>query len=184
MKHLKLIALALFLTPAFLTFTGCGDDSTPPATQEDTTDNTVKILNSFDLGNERYEIETNANLTDAIYDPRIDRTTVTVTGVSKKKSGTNIQDGTVVVQLKFPGKAPAEFEQARMHDIELEISIKENNKPEIAYGTSSDSDLKFDIFEYGAVGEVVKGTFNGKVKSGSSIEVKNGLFEVIRGDDI
>jgi len=182
MKHIKLFALVLFMAPAFLTFTGCDDDTPPPP--EDTTDNTVKILNSFELGNERYEVETNASLTGSVYDSRIDQTTVTITGVSKKKAGTNIQDGDVIVQIKFPGKIAAEYEQARLHDVTLEISIKENNKPVIAYGTSNDSDLKFDIFEYGDVGMVVKGTFTGKVKAGSSVPVKNGLFEVIREDDI
>jgi hypothetical protein len=183
MKHFKIIALLLFISPAFITFTGCSDDSTPPVV-EDTTDNTIKILNSFDIGNDRYEIQTNTDLTDAIYTKTLDQTTVTITGVSIKKSGTNVKDGAVTVQLKFPGKTKAEFEMARMHDITLEISIKEENRPEIAYGTSFDSELVFDVFEYGEVGEVVKGTFSGKLKSGSSIQVKNGLFEVIRAKDI
>jgi hypothetical protein len=182
MKHLKVIALLLFISPAFMTFTGCTDDSVPPVV--DTTEDKIQIVNSFDLGNDRYEVEINEGLTDAIYSKQSDQTTVTVTGVSKRVSGTNIQDGAVTIQLKFPGKIKADYEMERNHDITLEISIKENNRPEIAYGTSFDSALEFSIFEYGEVGEIVKGTFTGKLKSGSSILVKNGLFEVTREKDI
>lgn len=186
MKHFKIIVLLIFLAPAFLTFTGCDNDSTPPETDDTTNNNTEEILNSFDMGNDRYELITNNALTGSVYNSRDNQTIVTVTGVSKRKSGTNIQDGDVTIQLKFPGNMKGEFEQERLHDVDLEISIKENNKPEIAYATSGDTKLVIDVFEYGASeGDVVKGTFNGKLKSGiSSIDVKNGLFEVKREKDI
>ncbi|MFT4522973.1 MAG: hypothetical protein ACI8ZN_001925 [Bacteroidia bacterium] len=184
MKIVKILVIALMLSPLFFVNTGCGDD--PVVTPKDTTPTQAEdtAFAGFKMGFDIYALVLDKNQTDAHYESGSNTTKIDVTGYSKAVSGTGIVEGKGIIELTFPGKAAASFDQTKGDIVEMEITT--GTPPTLnGYSWDAQSKMKINITEYGDVGGKIKGTFSGVLKTNGigSITVANGFFEVERSAD-
>lgn len=159
--------------------TGCTDTPVAPPAPVDTTDTTGgggedPIVNGFKIGFDQYDLTIEKSLTYGVYNKAADRTYVYVAGNDGK-------NGDADFDFEFPGKIAGTFTNQSPGSVMFSC------------GTGTVGDIKREEFasdaalftvvvtEYGAVGEMIKGTFSGKVKKGTNTyDVSKGYFEVER----
>ncbi len=157
--------------------TGCSDDPVAPK-PVDTTDTTGggedPIVNGFKIGFDQYDLTTEESKTYGVHNKAANRTYVYVAGNDGK-------NGDADFDFEFPGNMAGTF------------TNQAGGSVMFSCGTGTVGDIKREEFasdaalftvvvtEYGAVGEMIKGTFSGKVKKGTNtFDVSKGYFEVER----
>lgn len=183
MKNLKYFVVALMISPLFLINTGCDDGTVPPPVDTtDTTEPTDTPACGFTVSFQNYQLVLDANLSQASYRKDIDQTLINIVGYSTKGNAGASITSKAELELVFKGKS---------------IGVKTQNDPdfsfEIATGegakrveSSSDfaNDMAVTVTEYGEVGELIKATFTGELKSGiNSRSFSKGYFEIKRNAD-
>ena len=158
--------------------TGCSDTPVTPK-PVDTTDTTgggggEPIVNGFKIGFDQYDLTIEESLTYGVYNKAADRTYIYV-------SGNDGKNGDADFDFEFKGNMAGTF------------TNQSGGSLVFSCGTGTVGDIKREEFasdaglftvvvtEYGAVGEMIKGTFSGQVKKGTNTyNVSNGYFEVER----
>ncbi|MDA8886839.1 hypothetical protein N9I68_04605 [Bacteroidia bacterium] len=179
---MKNISFILFVLAALVVGTGttsCGSDPvTLPSTDTLTEDTTIveELNNQIQIRFDLYKLNLNVSETDAYYNIDEGKTVVAVVG-------NDVDYGNANFLIKFDGKSTGTFTTQNNGGGSFEAGIGEGIKREEFNANSSD--LTISVTEYGEVGEMIKGTFFGKVKNinSQSVEVKNGKFEVTRTKD-
>lgn len=181
MKNLQNFTLvALFI--GFFVIWGCGDKEPTPTTNNNTTDttdnDTTETATVFlNVGFTKYDIVTDKSFSEANYISGNNITSVYFIGNSLK-SNTPIQ-----IQLEWPGKTTGTFLQAD-GKVDMTVDVENSSSPRYKqYDQDTDSKSEITITEYGAVGEMIKGTFKGRLKANLSGEEISGSFSVVRGQD-
>jgi hypothetical protein len=181
MKNLQNFTLiALFV--GFFVIWGCDDKEPTPTTTTNTTDTTdndttetpTVVLN---VGFDKYNVVTDKSFSEANYVSGNDITRVYFIGNSVK-TNTPIQ-----IQLEWAGKTTGTFTQTA-DDVDITVDVENSSSPKYKqYDQDTDSNSEITITEYGAVGEMIKGTFKGRLKANLSGEEISGTFEIVRGAD-
>jgi hypothetical protein len=181
MKRLRYIILAMMIAPMLIISNGCGDD---PVTLPDTTDTIPKDTAGagFKVGFDIYELVINDDQTDGHYRAADNKTLINVVGQSEKADG-GVVEGKGEIELEFPGNIAGSWSQANMDEITIELATGVLPM-RTEYSYDANSNMIITITEYGEVGEKIKGTFSGLLKSGiNQRDVRNGFFSVTRSAD-
>lgn len=180
MKNVKYLLIALLISPIFMVNTGCGGDDVPPTTT-DTTDNTNKdtATAGFTTSFKRYELVIDPSFSGVYYDETNNVTTVEYTGYTTKgELGADITDK-AVIDITFTGKATGLITEMTS-GFEMRITTGEGVK-EVEWRVDNTTPMSLTIEEYGEVGELVKASFDGTLKSSLSSKVfSKGYFSVPR----
>lgn len=186
MKKFTFILLAFVASIFFITTTGCGTDDEPTAPKKaDTTSTDTTITDPTDLPNkitvgfDDYTIATEASKTFGEYNTGKNETYLTISGQDSK-------NGQVDFQIEIPGNTTGSFQTGTTGNSTFELGTGTIGDVRREEFSASNSDFTIVVTEYGAVGEMIKGTFSGEVKNGKTgvtIKITKGEFEVLRRDD-
>lgn len=179
MRKLQYVLLAMMLAPLFIVSNGCGDEPVEPKDSIPVVTDTAGA--GMKVGFDKYALVLDDNQTDGHYRAADNKSIIYIVGFSKKADG-GVVDGKGEIELQFPGKAIGNFTQA-VDDIVIEVATGEP-PTRTEYSYDANSNMVINITEYGAIGDKIKGTFSGKLKSGiNSRDVRDGFFRVTRSAD-
>jgi len=183
MKALRIIMIALLVSPALLFTTGCGDDTVTPTPVDTTEDNSPDIFNRFTAGFEQYDLVIEPNSTYGVFNATTGLTTINVVGESTRVVGTPVVDGHAEMEIKVYTDDVGTYRQADQDDVEIEVATGEGIRRE-EFSWDDNSNMVVSITQYDSVGGIIKGTFSGVLKNGiNSVTFKNGEFQVERIED-
>ncbi|MBO6517193.1 MAG: hypothetical protein JJ975_11645 [Bacteroidia bacterium] len=180
MKNLKYLLIAMMIAPMFFVGTGCGGDEVPPV--KDTTptvDPTDTASCGFTVSFDNYQLVLEQDVSGVYYDNVLDKTTIEITGFStKNKHGATITSK-AEISLEFNGKATGKYDQ---NSPGLDFKIATGEGVQLVESSSDPTNnLTINITEYGEKGELIKGTFSGKLKTGiNSRDFTKGYFNIVR----
>lgn len=179
MKYGKVLFGALFVVPAILATTSCGDDPPPTTPDGNGDDDPIVTYNNLKVGFDQYNLQLDPNQTTAWYDAGSDETVIFIVG-----NDVSAQDnGQAEVEIRFPGNTTGDFKQADSDQVLLEVSTGVS-PTRVEYGMDNNSNVMISCSDYGEVGDTIWGTFSGLLKSGiNSRQVDNGEFAVVRAAD-
>ena len=181
MKNITLVLLLINAAALTLT-TGCGDDTTTTQPNDNNQDSTptVTIENQIQIGLELFKLNEEVDRTFGEYITRDENTYISVFG--------NDQNfGDASFNITFPGKTTGTFvTEVGSSDVDFQAGAGEEGTIRREEYSASGSTVTIVVTEYGAIGEHIKGTFSGIVKNGKtgqSVNISRGKFDVIRRDD-
>ena len=181
MKKITLILLLTF-TAALIMTTGCGSDdtsSTPNNNNQDSTP-TVTLENQIQIGLKLFKLNEETDRTFGEYDTRDTSTYISV-------FGNDANHGDASFNITFPGQTTGTFVTVNgSSDVDFQAGSGEEGTVRREEFSASGSTMTIIVTEYGAIGEHIKGTFSGVVKNGKtgqSVNITKGIFDVIRRDD-
>lgn len=181
MKKITLFLL-LFSVASLIMTTGCGSDdttTTPTDNNQDST-STVTIDNQIQIGLELFKLNEETDRTFGEYDMRDTSTYISV-------FGNDPNYGDASFNITFPGQTTGTFVTVNgSSDVDFQAGAGEEGTIYREEYSASGSTMTIVVSEYGAVGEHIKGTFSGVVKNGrtgQSVNITKGKFDVIRRDD-
>ncbi len=180
MKNVKYLLIAMMVAPMFFVGTGCGPDGDDTPIIVDTTPTVIDTPRcGFTVSFDNYQLVLENDASGAYYDMATNKTTIEVVGYSTKGVGEATITSKAEVELSFNGKDTGMMDQNTV-GFELRIATGEGTK--LIESTSDVTNaLTVNISEFGEVGELVKGTFTGKLKTGiNSRDFSKGYFEVTR----
>lgn len=178
MKKFSFILIVAVAAMIGMSTTSCNDDTPvqPKTTPTDTTtEEEVELANRVRVGLKDYSIVEEAARTNATYNAAKDETAIIVFGSDETH-------GLIDFQITFSGKMNGTYSSSDK-SLEFGLGTGEGNKrQEHNAGTT---ELTVTVTEFGEVGEKVKGTFSGEVKNtnGQTVQITNGIFEVVRKAD-
>lgn len=182
MKNVKYLLIAMMVAPMFFVGTGCGPDDTVKPTPVDTSDTTEfkdSVTLGFTIGVDKYQAIIDADRSGSYYNSSTDITTIEMYGQSTKGEFGASETGPAAMELSFKGKMPVDLNEMSA-DFDFRIITGEGAKKQ-EYQTDPTNQLTVKITEYGEPGELVKGTFSGKLKTNlNSYPVNSGKFEILR----
>jgi hypothetical protein len=184
-KRMKKITLILFLfsAAALIMTTSCGsDDNTTTPSNNNSQDSTptANINNQIQIGLELFKFNEDKNRTFGEYNSRDTTTYISV-------FGNDPNYGDASFNITFPGQTTGSFVTViGSSDVDFQAGAGEEGTIYREEFSASGSTMNIEVTEYGAVGEQIKGTFSGVVKNGrtgQSVNISKGKFDVIRRDD-
>lgn len=183
MKNLKYLIIALMISPLFFINTGCGSDDGPVVvTPIDTVEPTDTPACGFTVSFQNYQLVLDNNLSQGSYRKDINETLVNIVGYSEKGNAGATITSRAELELKFIGKDIGVHTQ-NTPGFSLEIATGEGSK-RIESSTDPANSIALTITEYGEVGELIKCTFTGELKSGINTRAfSKGFFEIERDVD-
>ncbi len=183
MKNLKYLIIALMISPLFLVNTGCDGDEVPPVV--DTTDNTEPTDTpacGFTVSFQNYQLVLDQNLSQGSWRKDINETLINIVGYSTKGNAGASITSKAELELSFVGKDPGVYTQ-NSPEFSLEIATGEGAK-RIESSSDAAQNMAVTVSEYGEVGELIKVTFTGELKSGiNSRSFTKGFLEIERDAD-
>jgi len=183
MKALRIIMIALLVSPALLFTTGCGDDAPAPTPVDTTEDNSPEIFNRFTAGFEQYDLVIDPNTSYGVFNATTGLTTINVVGESTRVVGTPVVDGHAEIEIKVYAGDVGTYRQDDQDDVEIEVATGEGVRRE-EFSWTDRSGMIVSISQYDSVGGIIKGTFSGVLQNGiNSVTFKNGEFQVERIED-
>ena len=181
MRKISLFLL-LFSDASLIMTTGCGSDdttTTPTVNNQDSTP-TVTIDNQIQIGLELFKLNEETDRTFGEYETRDTSTYISV-------FGNDPNYGDASFNITFPGQTTGTFVTVSgSSDVDFQAGAGEEGTIYREEYSASGSTMTIVVTEYGAVGEHIKGTFSGVVKNGrtgQSVNITKGKFDVIRRDD-
>ena len=182
MKNLKYLIIALMISPLFFVTTGCDDDAPPPPPVEDTTEPTDTPACGFTVSFQNYQLVLDQNLSQASWRKDIDETLINIVGYSTKGNAGASITSKAELELTFMGKDAGVYTQ-NSPNFSFEIATGEGAK-RVESSSDAANNMAVTISEYGEVGELIKATFTGELKSGiNSRSFSKGYFEIERDVD-
>jgi hypothetical protein len=181
MKNITLILL-LFSAAALTMTTGCGSDDTSTTPSDNTQDSTptVSIENQIQIGLELFKLNEEVDRTFGEYTTRDTSTYISV-------FGNDANYGDASFNITFPGQTTGTFvTEVGSSDVDFQAGAGEEGTIRREVYSASGSTMTIIVTEYGAVGDHIKGTFSGVVKNGKtgqSVNITKGKFDVIRRDN-
>ena len=179
MKNFSIILFALAALTLGSTITGCGPEPTTPTVPVDTTKDNPEptFTNSIKVGFVEYDLNLDEDRTFGVYNVPSNSTYISVFG----NDGTN---GDVDFNIEFPGNTTGTFTTHDGGGGVFECGTGTIGDVKRQEYSADNSEFTIVVTEYGAPGEMIKGTMSGKVKRGTNtIDVPNGKFEVVRAID-
>ncbi|MBL6729415.1 MAG: hypothetical protein ISP74_00705 [Bacteroidia bacterium] len=182
MKKITLILL-LFSATALIMTTGCGSDDKPTTPsnnnpQDSTT--TASIDNQIQIGLELFKFNEDIDRTFGEYNSSDTSTYISV-------FGNDPNYGDASFNITFPGQTTGSFVTVvGSSEVDFQAGAGEEGTIYREEFSASGSTMNIEVTEYGAIGEHIKGTFSGTVKNGKtgqSVNITKGKFDVIRRDD-
>ncbi|MFT5725676.1 MAG: hypothetical protein ACI9JN_002803, partial [Bacteroidia bacterium] len=165
MKNVKYFVIALMVSPLFLANIGCDDDDLPPVVvPEDTVAATDTPACGFIVSFKNYQLVLDPNLSQASYRKDIDQTLINIVGYSTDGNAGATITSKVELELVFKGKDIGVYTQ-NSTDFTLEVATGEGAK-RIESSSDPANVMAVTVTEYGEVGELIKATFTGELKSG------------------
>ena len=183
MKKITLILL-LFSATALIMTTGCGSDEDPTTSSnnnnpQDSTP-TTSIDNQIQIGLELFKFNEDIDRTFGEYNSRDTSTYISV-------FGNDPNYGDASFNITFPGQTTGSFVTVvGSSEVDFQAGAGEEGTIYREEFSASGSTMNIEVTEYGAIGEHIKGTFSGIVKNGrtgQSVNITKGKFEVIRRND-
>ncbi|MFT5513214.1 MAG: hypothetical protein ACI8SE_001620 [Bacteroidia bacterium] len=182
MKNLKYLIIALMISPLFFINTGCGTDEVPPLPPPEDTVAVDTPACGFTVSFQNYQLVLDGNLSQASYRKDINETLVNIVGYSEKGNAGASITSKAELELTFIGQDIGVYTQ-NSPGFSLEVATGEGSK-RIESSTDFANAMAVTISEYGEVGELIKCTFTGELKSGiNSRSFSKGFFEIERDAD-
>lgn len=181
MKNFTLLCVAAIIASLSLV-TGCTDDTTTTTPTNDTQDSTptATFTNQIQIGLELFKFNEVPDKTFGEYDSRDTSTYISVFGNDANYGDANFN-------ITFPGQSTGTFTTVvGSSDVDFQAGAGEEGTIRREEFSASGSTMTIIVTEYGAVGERIKGSFSGQVKNGKTgqtVNITKGLFDVIRRDD-
>ena len=183
MKNLKYFVVALMISPLFLVNVGCDDDAPPPPTTDTTVvEETDTPACGFTVSFKNYQLVLDANLSQGSYRKDVNQTLINIVGYSTDGNAGATITSKAELELVFQGKSIGVKTQ-NDPDFSLEIATGEGAK-RIESSSDIANSMAVTVTEYGEVGELIKATFTGELKSGiNSRSFTKGYLEIKRNAD-
>ncbi len=184
MKNVKYLLIALMISPIFFINTGCGGDDDVVIVPVDTTPTqaTDTPAFGFTVSFQNYQMVLDANQSTGSYRNDIGSTEINLVGYSTKGNAGATITSPAAMELIFQGKQAGVLTEASP-GFSFELSTGEGAKL-TEYSSDLQNAMTVTIVEYGEVGEMINGSFSGKMKTGiNSRDFTKGYFEIERDAD-
>lgn len=183
MKNLKYFVVALMISPLFLVNIGCDDDAPPPPPQDTTVvEETDTPACGFTVSFQNYQLVLDGALSQGSWKKDINETLINLVGYSERGNAGASITSKAALELVFQGKSIGVKTQ-NDPDFSLEIATGEGAKL-VESSSDAANNMAVTVTEYGEVGELIKATFTGELKSGiNSRSFTKGYLEIKRSAD-
>jgi hypothetical protein len=178
MKNFSIILIALVALTFGSTITGCGPETTTPTVPTDTVvDPGPTFTNAVKIGFVDYELDLDNDRTFGVYNQPSNKTYISV-------FGNDASEGNCDFNIEFPGQTTGTFTTHDGGGAIFECGTGTIGDIKRQEYSADNSEFTVIVTEYGAPGEMRKGTMSGNVKRGTNtIDVPTGKFEVMRPND-